>query len=126
VKNRGFRERLGFAFAGISSGWRGEKSFRTQSAIAGLALVALLVLRPAPVWWGLVAVCCASVLALELLNSAMEAVIDLLHPGVHPSIKLAKDMLAGAVLVMSFASLAVAAAMVVDSGPRLLAEVGIW
>jgi diacylglycerol kinase len=127
VKNRGFRDRLGFALAGIATGWRGEKSFRTQTAIAVLALVALIVLRPAPVWWGLVAVCCASVLTLELLNSAMEAVIDLLHPGIHPSIKAAKDMLAGAVLMMSFASLAVAAAMVVETGPRLLGEIGaVW
>ena len=90
-----------------------------------MALLALLLLRPAPVWWALVAVCCAIVLALELVNSAMEAVIDLLHPGIHPSIKAAKDMLAGAVLVMSAAALAVAVALVAASGPHVLEEIGL-
>ena len=81
-------------------------------------------LRPAPVWWGLVAVTCALVLALELLNSAMEAVIDLLHPGIHPSIKVAKDMLAGAVLSISIAAVIVGIAMVVATAPKFLAEIG--
>jgi len=125
VKGRPFRERMGFALAGIRTGWAREASFRSQARLAAGAFVALLVLRPAPVWWGLVALCCAIVLALELINSAMEAVIDLLHPGIHPSIKVAKDMLAGAVLVMSFAALAVAVAMVAANGPRFLGEMGL-
>jgi undecaprenol kinase len=124
VKNRPFRERIGFALTGWRTGWVRENSFRTQAMLAGAAVAALLVLRPAPVWWGLVALTCALVLALELINSALEAVIDLLHPGFHPSIKVAKDMLAGAVLLMSFAALAVGFAMVVDTAPKFLAEIG--
>lgn len=124
MKNRPFRERLGFALEGIRSGWRRESSFRTQTMLAGAAALALIVLRPAPVWWALVAVTCALVLALELLNSAMEAVIDLLHPGIHPAIKIAKDMLAGAVLAISFAALVVGVALVADSAPALLKEFG--
>lgn len=126
MKNRAFRARMGFALEGIRACWRWEASFRTQARLALAALATLIVLRPAPVWWALVALVCALVLALEMLNSAMEAVIDRLHPEIHPSIKLAKDMLAGAVLVMSFASLAVGAAMVVETGPRFLAEIGLW
>jgi undecaprenol kinase len=124
VKNRPFRERMGFALEGIRTGWAREASFRTQSALAGVALLALIVLRPAPIWWGLVAVTCALVLALELLNSAIEGVIDLLHPGIHPSIKVAKDMLAGAVLAISIAALVVGVAMVVATAPKFLAEIG--
>ncbi|RYY25258.1 MAG: diacylglycerol kinase [Sphingomonadales bacterium] len=125
MKNRPFRERLGFALEGIRTGWLRENSFRTQVVLASVALLALIVLRPAPIWWGLVALTCALVLALELLNSAMEAVIDLLHPGIHPAIKVAKDMLAGAVLVTSLAALAVGVAMVVDAGPGFLQEMGL-
>ena len=126
MKNRPFRERLGFALTGIRTGWLRESSFRTQTGIAALALIGLIVLRPAPLWWATVAVTVALVLALELLNSAMEAVIDLLHPGIDPAIKVAKDMLAGAVLLMSGAALVVALAMVVETGPRFLVEVGLW
>jgi diacylglycerol kinase (ATP) len=125
MKNRPFRERMGFAIEGIRTGWRREASFRTQTALAGAALASLIVLRPAPIWWGLVAVTCALVIALELLNSPMEAVIDLLHPGIHPSVKIAKDMLAGAVLAISAAALAVGMAMVIATAPRFLAEIGL-
>ncbi|MBX3565181.1 MAG: diacylglycerol kinase [Sphingomonas sp.] len=125
MKNRPFRERLGFALAGIRTGWQRESSFRTQAGLTVAAALALIVLRPALVWWALVAVTCALVLALELLNSAMESVIDRLHPEIHPAIKLAKDMLAGAVLVISFAALVVGGAMVLDAGPAFLKEVGL-
>lgn len=126
MKNRPFAERMGFAIEGWRTGWRRENSFRSQARMGALALLALIVLRPAPVWWALVLLVSALVMSLELINSAVEAVIDRLHPELHPSIKLAKDMLAGAVLLMSCAALAVGVAMVVDSGPRFLAEIGLW
>jgi diacylglycerol kinase (ATP) len=122
MKNRPFRQRLGFALAGLKAGWQRERSFRTHVVFAGLALIALLILRPAPLWWGLVAVVIALVLALELVNSAMESIIDLLHPDQHPEIKAVKDMVAGAVLTISIAALVVALAMVLDSAGALLAR----
>lgn len=125
MKNRGLRERMGFALAGMRAGWARERSYRTQILVAACAFAALIVLRPAPLWWALVALTCAMVTALELLNSAMEAVIDRLHPEIHPAIGVAKDMLAGAVLTMSLAALIVAAAMLVDAGPAFLHEIGL-
>ena len=114
MKNRPFRERVGFALAGLKEGWRRERSLRTHMLFAAAALVALVILQPAPVWWALFAVIIALVIALELLNSALEGVIDLLHPGLHPEIKVIKDMVAGAVLAISVAALASALALVVD------------
>lgn len=125
MKNRSFRERLGFAMAGWRAGWRRERSFRTQAVIGAIAFVALVVLRPAPVWWAIVVVLIALVLALELLNSAIETVIDLLHPGLHDEIKAAKDMLAGAVLAISAAALVAAGALAVERGPGVLREWGV-
>ncbi|QNA83596.1 diacylglycerol kinase [Sphingomonas sp. So64.6b] len=120
MKNRSLGERIGFALAGWRAAWRRERSFRTQAIAALLALVALLILWPAPIWWAIVALTCALVLALELINSALEAVIDMIHPGLHPEIKAAKDMLAGAVLAISVAALVVAAAMIIQRAPELL------
>jgi len=113
VKNRPLHQRLGFAVAGLRAGWLRESSFRTQAVAALAALTLLVLLRPPPVWWALVAIVAAMVLALELLNSAIEGVIDLLHPGLHPEIKAIKDMIAGAVLIVSIAALAVAAALAI-------------
>ncbi len=111
MKDRPFRERLGFAIAGLRAAWVREASFRIHLGFT----VAVLILRPAPVWWSLVAITVALVLTLELLNGAVEGVIDRLHPDHHPEIGIAKDMLAGAVLVAALAALGVAAAMVVDT-----------
>lgn len=107
MKNRSLRDRVGFALAGWRAAWARERSFRTQACFALLALLALVTLKPAPIWWAVVALTCALVLALELINSALEALIDLLHPAVHPEIKVIKDMLAGAVLAISCAAVVV-------------------
>ena len=119
MKNRNFFERLGFACAGLIAGARRERSVRTHLVFAALAGLALLVLRPAPVWWALVTITIALVLALELVNSAVETVIDRLHPERHEEMRIAKDLLAGAVLVISLAALVVALMLMIDSVPRL-------
>jgi diacylglycerol kinase (ATP) len=114
LKNLGFGRRLGFALAGIAVAFKSEQSFRTQCVFAAGAGVLLAVLRPAPVWWALLALTVGSVLALELVNTALEFVVDRLHPEQHPMIARAKDCAAGAVLLMSAASLAVGLALVWD------------
>lgn len=113
LKNRPFRQRLGFALTGISAAWRGEASFRIQLGAAAGVLLALLWLRPAAVWWALLATVVAMVLAAELFNTALERVLDHLHPELHPTIRIAKDCAAGAVLVLSLAAVAVFGALLV-------------
>ncbi len=112
MKNKQFYDRLGFAASGISEAWRRERSFRTQ-VLFGLAAVALtIVLRPSLIWAAAVALSIALVLALELLNTAIECVIDHLHPETAPAIKLAKDIAAGAVLVASIGAACVGSLMI--------------
>lgn len=111
MKNRSFATRLGFALAGIRACWRAERSFRTHTVCATFAIIALLLIRPAPLWWAMVCLAIALVLALELINSAFERLIDHLHPDIHPEIKLVKDMAAGGVLVMSLGAFIVAASL---------------
>ena len=113
MKNQPFLRRLGFAVNGLSTAL-GESSFKTQLVAAVAVLAALLWLRPAPLWWALVALAVALVLAAELANTAVERLVDRLHPERHPEIKLVKDCLAGAVLVASLGALAVAAALAWD------------
>lgn len=117
MKNQPFRRRLGFALNGWRQGWRRERSFRTQTGLGGVDLFALVVLRPAPIWW--------AVLALELVNAAVEAVIDRLHPEEHPEIGAAKDMAAGAVLIASLGALIVGMAMMVEYAPQRLVQWGV-
>lgn len=113
MKNRPLAARLGFALAGILACWRTERSFRTHTACAALAVAALVLIRPASVWWALIGLVIALVLAFELVNSAFERLIDHLHPDIHPEIKRVKDMAAGGVLVVSLGALVVAIASTV-------------
>mgnify|MGYP001080698370 CR=1 FL=1 len=108
MKNQGFWRRLGYAANGIRTGLRSERSLRTQAVMAVGALLLLIGVRPAPVWWALVGIMIALVLAAELINTALEALVDRLHPGRHPQIRVVKDCAAGAVLVLSVAALWVA------------------
>lgn len=101
LKNRAFHQRFQFALAGVTEVWRREKSFRTQVVIGLAAICAVAILRPGLIWAAIVAVAIALVLALEMVNSAIEYMIDHIHPDVAPEIRRAKDVAAAAVLVAS-------------------------
>jgi undecaprenol kinase len=107
MKNRSFQERLMFAVNGVGVAWQRESSFRTQIIVTVLAIVVLVVLRPAVVWWAIVGLTIAFVLAAELMNSAFEGLVDHLHPERHPEIRVIKDMAAGGVLLASVGALLV-------------------
>ena len=113
MKNQSFLLRLRFALAGLGHAVRAESSFRIQVGVFVLVIVAMLVLRPGPVWWGLVLLASSSVLAAELLNTAVEHLADHLHPEIHPSIRVVKDCAAAAVLVAVLGAVAVGVALAV-------------
>ncbi len=115
MKNRPFLERLTFALAGLGNAWKRERSFRTQVWIAGAVGLVLLGLRPPAIWWAVILLTIAFVLVAELLNAAVEALIDHLHPDIHTEIRIIKDMAAGAVLVASITAGAIGVALVVSS-----------
>jgi len=109
MKNRPFHERLSFALQGLRAAWRRESTFRTQTALAILAVLSLVLFRSPFVWWAIIAITNSVVLAAELMNSAFEALVDHLHPDRHPAIRIIKDIAAGGVLVVSIGALAVGA-----------------
>ena len=115
MKNRSFLERLGFALAGLAAVFACERSFRTQCGFAIAAICLVILLRPGWIWAAFVAVSIVLVLALELMNSALEYLIDRVHPDIEPQIKLAKDAAAGAVLIASAGALIVGAMMLADT-----------
>lgn len=70
--------------------------------------------------WGILGVTIFMVLALEAINTAIEAVVDLVSPDFHPLAKIAKDSAAGAMIFVVLGSLCIALGVF---GPRLLALV---
>jgi undecaprenol kinase len=81
-------------------------------------LIALVVLRPEPLWWAMLIITSAAVISAELFNTAIEQLADHLHPEIHPSIRIVKDCAAAAVLITSLAALAVAASLAVHLAAR--------
>jgi undecaprenol kinase len=114
MKNKSLYHRLGFAASGIAEAWRRERSFRTQVLLGLAAIVITIVLTPGLIWAAAVALSIALVLALELVNTALEGVIDHLHPEVAPEMRRAKDIAAGAVLAASLGAVSVGVAMIVS------------
>jgi undecaprenol kinase len=112
MKGQPFLRRLGFALQGLRTALGRETSFRTQLAFGVAVLVALAVIRPAAIWWAVCALAIGLVLVAELMNSALEALADRLHPEQHPEIRIAKDLAAAAVLVAAGTAVAVAVILV--------------
>ena len=122
MKNRPIHERIGFALAGIREAYAREQSFRIHVRTLVAAILVLAVLRPPAIWWAAIGIVAALVLACEMLNSALEGFVDLIHPTVHPEVKVIKDMASGAVLVAGIAAIAVAVCLLIAVGPRFLLE----
>ena len=95
-----------------------QPNFRIELAV-GLVAIVLAVLLAAPLAPVLLA--CALVLSLEVLNTAVEATVDLVSPDHHEVARVAKDCAAGAVLL---ASIGAAAVGLVTLGPPLLDRLG--
>lgn len=104
MKNQSLVTKLGFALSGFSYAVRQEHNMRRHIVVALITLAVFAWLQPSPIWWALIILCIALVLAAELVNSAVEALIDHIHPQRHEQIKNIKDMLAAMVLVLSIGS----------------------
>lgn len=115
MKNQSFYKRMVFAFQGIRSAFYLESSFRLQCLAALVVILVLIYSKPQALWWALLIMNCGLVLAAELFNTALEHLIDHLHPALHPSIKIAKDCAAGAVLILSFSAAGIFVAFLIGT-----------
>jgi diacylglycerol kinase len=111
-----FWQSLQIALHGVSYVLRTERNAQIEGMIALLAIGLGLLLKITAVEWAIVFVLIGLVLALEILNTAVEAVVDLTIDHYHELAKIAKDAAAGSVLLMAISSIAVGIAIF---GPRL-------
>lgn len=114
MKNGSFKDRLGYAMAGVRTVFLREKSFRMHCGFALLALAVAAFTRADLVWWAIVALCIAIVFAAEMVNASLEYLIDRLHPEQHEEIGHAKDAAAGGVLLASIGTACVGVLMLVQ------------
>ena len=101
-KNRDLIASLEFALTGIFTAFKEERNMRKHALSAILAIVAGFLFGISVTEWLFLLLSVSLVIAFEIMNSALENVVDLASD-YHFSMlaKNAKDMAAGAVLVIS-------------------------
>ena len=108
---------FGFAFDGVKTAFIKGRNFRIQ-VFAGIAAIILgLIFKISSSEWLDLILIIASVLILELINTAIEAIVDIVSPEIQPKAKIAKDVAAAGVLVASIAAVFIGAFLFL---PKLL------
>ena len=98
-----------YAWAGVRYAFATQRNFRVHTVIALLAIGLGIFLQITATQMAMVTLTSALVMVLELLNTAIESVVDLtVKQSYHELAKIAKDCAAGAVLISALASLGVA------------------
>ncbi len=105
------------ALLGIAFLFKSQTNAQIELTIAGIVIIAGILLRISPAEWIIILLCIALVLSLEGINTAIEIFADKLHPEFDKEIGKAKDVAAGAVLIASIVSAIVG---LIIFAPRLL------
>lgn len=90
---------FGYAFEGIFTGIKKERNMKIHCMAMVLVIIAGIILRLPAYKWCICLILFGLIMALELVNTAVEAVVDLVTEDRKPLAKIAKDTAAGAVLI---------------------------
>lgn len=115
MKSRHLLDSARYATEGLVHVLRADWHMRLIFLIGALVLVASAILRVSRVELLLLCLAIALVVLAELLNSAIESVVDLASPDFHPLAKAAKDVGGAAVLVASVVGVLIALGVFVSA-----------
>lgn len=113
---RGF----GYAFFGLCYTFKSQLNFKVHIFIAFLVGFAGYQLKLSTAEWLWIILSIGMVLIVELLNTAIEVMVDFISPEIHPKAKIIKDVAAGAVLVTAITAACIGLVIFI---PQLLAHV---
>lgn len=94
-----FSRSMHFAFTGIATFLRKETNGQIQLGIALIVILMGFLFHINTMEWLVVILCISLVLSLEMVNTAMEELCNIIAPEYHPQIKIIKDIAAGSVLL---------------------------
>ncbi len=120
----GILDSFNYAFEGIIHTLRTQRNMRIHLAVAFIVLVTALIVNVTKLELIALLISITFVLIAEMINTAVEAAIDIATTSFDPMAKLAKDIAAGSVLIASVNAIAVGylvfAGKVADRSSRLL------
>ncbi|MFA6047554.1 MAG: diacylglycerol kinase family protein [Parcubacteria group bacterium] len=96
-----FRKSFSYAIRGLRYVVNHEKNFQNQLLAAFLIVIIMIYLQVTRAEAVVLILVIAGVLIMELFNTVMERVVDILKPRIHPYARLIKDLMAASVLLAS-------------------------
>jgi len=90
-----------YSWDGLKYAYKYEQSLTIHFGVALIVIIAGTILKINLTEWLLCLLLMGIVMATELINTSLEAVIDLVCPKIHPLAKIAKDTASAAVFVFS-------------------------
>lgn len=93
------------ALRGLKYAIRNEKNFQNELAVAIFAIGAMFYYHVSRLEMIVVVTMIMAVLIMEMLNTIIERIIDILKPSIHPYARLIKDLMAASVLLTSIMAL---------------------
>ena len=110
LKKRGFKRFLAsikYSVEGLIYAYRYEQSLWIHGIFTILAVALGIIFQIKLSEWAIVFIALGAILVMELINTAIEAVVDLVTLEIHPLAKIAKDCGSAASFIMSFVALAI-------------------
>ena len=121
IDNKRLRGSFKYAFEGIVQTYKGEQNLKIHTFIAILVVVFGFFLKISAIEWYICLLLIGLVLMSEFFNTAIEYVVDLASPKIHPLAKAAKDTASAGVLMMSIMSAIVGASIFI---PKIIEYIG--
>lgn len=113
-----------YAWAGLVYAFRTQRNFRIHVVVGSVAIALSFILQLSRVEVAIIGLTIGAVLTMELLNTALESVVDLtVEQTYHELAKIAKDCAAGAVLISALVSVLVAGSLLL---PPLITRLLEW
>ena len=118
-----FWKSLKYALNGVKLGFYSRKNVAALSITAVLLAVLLIWLGTSKIRFAIIMAAWITVVIVEIINTAVESVIDALHPGFSMNMGRAKDMMAGAVFLTLFSATMLSFLMIWDPLVLKLAKI---
>lgn len=104
LKSKNVFHSFKYAFSGLKYGFINTRNLHIDFIFIIAVIVCGFLFKIHFVEWAILLGCIALVVSLELMNTAIEEVVNLASPDIHPLAKVSKDVAAGAVLFAAIMS----------------------
>lgn len=107
INTHSLKKSFGFAFEGLRFAWRKDQNLRVHTIVAIIVIAASVILKVSTVEKSILGVMIILVISTEMINSAIEQMVDLITKEHRMEAKLAKDVASGMVFITAIGSVIV-------------------